>query len=451
MLATRRVEWFSRATSVLSGIKRVRNIRSLAAAMRSEAEPGVLARTHMSTSTAWSEIPMGPPDPILGITDAFNKDTDPRKVSLGVGAYRGDDGKPSVLQTVRKAERLLVDKSLNHEYAGIAGLPEFTKLSMAFAYGKDSQALKDNRIAGVQQTLSGTGACRVAGELFARFRGAKSAIYVPSPSWGNHMAIFKNAGLDVRRYRYYNPETVALDFEGLMSDVQAADDESLFLFHACAHNPTGVDPTHQQWAEVSRAVKDKGHVAFFDCAYQGFASGDAEKDAWAIRRFVADGHCIALAQSFAKNFGLYGERVGALSIVCGDAEEAARVTSQMKLIIRPMYSSPPLYGARLVTEILSDDTLSKEWAEECKAMADRIISMRSALRGHLEDLGSPRSWEHITNQIGMFCYTGLTEEEVLKIREDSHVYFTNDGRISMAGLTTDNVQYVAQSIHAVTG
>nr|AIT70230.1 aspartate aminotransferase [Colpomenia sinuosa] len=400
--------------------------------------------------SGWSEIPMGPADPILGLTEAFNKDTDPRKVSLGVGAYRGDDGKPFVLDSVRKAEKLVLEKSFNHEYAGIAGIPEFTNLSLAFAYGKDSPALKENRVAGVQ-TLSGTGACRVMGEMFARFRGEGSAIYVPNPTWGNHIPIMKNAGLEVKKYRYFNPETVGLDFEGLLSDVQAAEDESVFLLHACAHNPTGIDPTHDQWAELSKLMKSKKHIAFFDCAYQGFASGDAEKDAWAIRRFVADGHCIALAQSFAKNFGLYGQRIGALSVVCNDAEEAARVGSQLKIVIRAMYSNPPVHGARLVAEILSDDTLAQEWAGECKAMADRIIAMRAGLRANLEKLNSVRSWEHITDQIGMFCYTGLTQEEVLKVREDSHIYFTNDGRISMAGITTENVEYIAASLHAVTG
>nr|AIT70208.1 aspartate aminotransferase [Undaria pinnatifida] len=398
----------------------------------------------------WSEMPMGPPDPILGLTEAFNKDADPKKVSLGVGAYRGDDGKPFVLNTVRKAEKIVLEKAMNHEYAGIAGVPEFTKLSLAFAYGKHSTALKENRVTGVQ-TLSGTGACRVAGELFARFRGAGSPIYLPNPTWGNHIPIFKNAGLDVRKYRYYDPKTVGLDFQGLLSDVRGAEDESIFLLHACAHNPTGVDPTQEQWKELSALMKSKKQIAFFDCAYQGFASGDAEKDAWAIRRFVDDGHCLVLAQSYAKNFGLYGERIGALSVVCNDAEEAARVGSQLKLVIRPMYSNPPVYGARLVSEILSDEVLSGEWTAECKAMADRIMAMRSSLRGHLEGLKSSRPWGHITDQIGMFCYTGLTQDEVLKVRADSHIYFTNDGRISMAGITSSNVEYVARSIHAVTG
>ncbi|CAM9111407.1 unnamed protein product, partial [Discosporangium mesarthrocarpum] len=184
---------------------------------------------------------------------------------------------------------------------------------------------------------------------------------------------------------------------------------------------------------------------------QGFASGDAEKDAGAVRRFVDDGHCIALGQSFAKNFGLYGERIGALSVVCKDPEEAARVSSQLKIVIRPMYSNPPIYGARLVTEILKDPVLSREWSAECKGMAERIMSMRTQLKSNLEGLRSQRNWDHITKQIGMFCYTGLTKEEVLSIRQDKHVYFTADGRISMAGLTSSNVEYVAQSIHEVTG
>ncbi|CAM9546945.1 unnamed protein product [Laminaria digitata] len=429
-------------------IRRVRG--GVMAGILTAKTPAAAAAAGGRSMSLWSDMPMGPPDPILGLTEAFNKDTDPKKVSLGVGAYRGDDGKPCVLNTVRKAEKLVLEKALNHEYAGIAGVPEFTKLSLAFAYGKDSPALKENRVAGVQ-TLSGTGACRVAGDLFARFRGAGSAIYLPNPTWGNHIPIFKNAGLDVRKYRYYDPKTVGLDFEGLLADVRAAEDESIFLLHACAHNPTGVDPTREQWAELSKLMKSKKQIAFFDCAYQGFASGDAEKDAWAIRRFVDDGHCLVLAQSFAKNFGLYGERIGALSVVCNDADEAARVASQLKLVIRPMYSSPPVYGARLVAEILSDEALSEEWTAECKDMADRIMAMRSSLRSHLEGLKSSRSWEHITDQIGMFCYTGLTQEEVLKIRKDSHIYFTNDGRISMAGITSSNVEYVAQSIYAITG
>ncbi|CAM9163346.1 unnamed protein product [Phaeothamnion confervicola] len=402
------------------------------------------------SAALWSGMPMGPPDAILGLTDAYNKDPDVRKVSLGVGAYRDDEGKPVVLETVREAERRLLAKNANHEYAGIAGIPGFVQHALRFAYGVDSVPLKEKRIAAVQ-TLSGTGACRVIGELFARFKGRGSAIYLPNPTWGNHIPIYADAGLEVKRYRYYDAATCGLDYAaGLIEDFENAPDNSVFLLHACAHNPTGVDPTMDQWKEISALMKRKDHTAFFDCAYQGFASGDAEKDAGAIRLFVSDGHRVALGQSFAKNFGLYGERVGALSVICVDAAEAARVESQLKLVIRPMYSNPPVYGARLVQEILGDEELSRRWAGECRAMADRIIQMRTQLRGELERLGSGRSWRHITDQIGMFCYTGLTRDEVAALQRDAHIYFTADGRISMAGLNSGNVSYVAESIFKVT-
>ena len=235
-----------------------------------------------------------------------------------------------------------------------------------------------------------------------------------------------------------------------MEDVIGAPDRSAFLLHACAHNPTGVDPTHEQWAELSQLMLRKQHVVFFDSAYQGFASGDSEKDAFAVRKFVEDGHNLILAQSFAKNFGLYGERIGALSVVCKDEDEAARTLSQLKILVRPMYSNPPIHGARLVAEVLKNPALRQQWSGECKAMADRIIGMRSELRGKLEGLGNPRDWQHITDQIGMFCFSGLSEEEVLKLRSDYSIYLTNNGRISMAGVGSGNVDYLANAIHDVT-
>lgn len=275
-------------------------------------------------------------------------------------------------------------------------------------------------------------------------------MYLPVPSWGNHTPIMRDAGLNVKGYRYYRPEDCGLDFEGMCADIKAAKPGSAFLIHACAHNPTGVDPTPAQWDELSALFKGSGHFIFFDSAYQGFASGDAEKDAYSIRKFAADGHSFLLAQSYAKNFGLYGERIGCLSAVCADAEEAARVESQLKILIRPMYSNPPVYGARIVELILGSAELEAQWREECKGMADRIIDMRDALKSNLYKLGSTRSWEHVTEQIGMFCYSGLTTEQVLKVRSDQHIYMTNDGRISMAGVTTKNVEYLAAAMHEVT-
>ena len=410
---------------------------------------GFAARAMAAAGNAtWAKVPMGPPDAILGLVDAFNKDTDPKKVSLSVGAYRDDNGKPYVLPSVRKAEQRVMDKKMPKEYAGIAGLPDFADLSRKFALGADSAALKEKRVCSVQ-TLSGTGACRIIGEFYARFLGAGTPIYMPKPSWGNHGNIFRDAGLDVKTYRYLDAKGVGFDFDGMLADLAAAPDGSAVLLHACAHNPTGVDPTAAQWEAISKALAGRNLALFFDSAYQGFASGDAEADAVALRKFVADGHTFALAQSFAKNFGLYGERVGLLSMVCGDADEAARLESQLKILIRPMYSNPPIHGARIVAEVLGDPALEAEWRAECKGMADRIIAMRVALKAGLVKAGSTRDWSHVTSQIGMFCYSGLSEAQVGQLREKFHIYLTKDGRISMAGITSANVDYVASAIHAV--
>ena len=314
---------------------------------------------YCSSNPDWHVVPMGPPDPILGLTEMFKKDTDPQKISLGVGAYRDDFGKPYVLPSVREAERKLVQTSaLDKEYLPITGLSSFVNLALKFAFGDSVDA----SCIAAMQSISGTGACRVAGEFFKKFNlSANDTIYQPNPTWGNHIPIFKHAGMNVKQYRYYDSNTIGLDLDGMISDIKAAPSGSVFLLHACAHNPTGIDPSIDQWKEISHAMKEKKHRAFFDCAYQGFASGNAEKDAAAIRLFVDDGHLICLAQSFAKNFGLYGERVGAFSVMCKDPEEAARVESQLNIIVRPMYSNPPTNGARIVQTILEDPLLSSQW------------------------------------------------------------------------------------------
>mmetsp|Transcript_42459 Transcript_42459/g.68296 ORF Transcript_42459/g.68296 Transcript_42459/m.68296 type:complete len:345 (+) Transcript_42459:2509-3543(+) len=337
----------------------------------------------------------------------------------------------------------------NKEYLPITGLAPFNNLSMKFAYGDNSKELSEGRIA-VTQTLSGTGACRIAGVFFNRFGiSSNNAIYQPNPTWGNHIPIFKDAGMDVKQYAYFDKSTNGVDMAGMLRDMEQAPDGSVFLLHACAHNPTGADPTTEEWKEISHVMKKKNHRPFFDCAYQGFASGDAEKDAWAIRHFVEEGHLVTLAQSYAKNFGLYGERVGAFSVLCQDQEEAKRVESQLKIIVRPMYSNPPVHGARIVQTILEDDVLKPQWYAECKQMADRIISMRTALQTNLEK-DSSHNWEHVSKQIGMFCYSGITPEQVEEMRTKHHIYMTKDGRISMAGVTSANVEYLANALHDVT-
>ncbi|KAI9332224.1 pyridoxal phosphate-dependent transferase [Obelidium mucronatum] len=393
-----------------------------------------------------------PPDPILGVTEAFKADTNPKKINLGVGAYRDDKNKPYVLECVKKAEKIITAAAQDKEYLGITGLAPYNLLAAELAYGDDSAALKAGRVV-TTQTLSGTGALRIGGEFLARwFNGAGGKkIYLPTPSWGNHGNIFRDSKLEVGNYRYYDKKNIGLDFAGLKEDLNNLPNESVVLLHACAHNPTGVDPTEAQWRELSDLFKAKNHIAFFDMAYQGFASGDPSKDAFAVRHFVAEGHNILLAQSFAKNLGLYGERVGLFSIVVADKEEAKRVDSQVKILVRPMYSNPPLSGPRIVKEVLANPELKAEWHREVKLMADRIISMRSELRNHLENTyGSKKNWSHITSQIGMFCFTGLTPEQVDRLKNEFSVYLTRDGRISIAGITSGNVKYLAEAIHKVT-
>ncbi|KAI0999633.1 Aspartate aminotransferase [Podosphaera aphanis] len=381
-----------------------------------------------------------------GITEAYNSDGFKEKINLGVGAYRDDQGKPFVLPSVRAAEKYIVSSTLNKEYAGITGVPDFTKAAAVLAYGAGSRAL-ENLV--ITQSISGTGALRIGGAFLQRFYSGAKKIYIPTPSWANHAAVFKDSGLSVEKYRYYNQNTIGLDFEGMIADIKSAPSGSIFLLHACAHNPTGVDPTPEQWKEISNEIKLREHFAFFDMAYQGFASGNTDQDAFAVRHFVAEGHNICLAQSFAKNMGLYGERVGAFSIICADTEEKRRVDSQVKILIRPLYSNPPVHGARIAAHILNDKTLNEQWLGEVKGMADRIIKMRALLKQELGALGNSHDWSHITKQIGMFAYTGLKPDEMNRLATEHSVYATKDGRISVAGINSTNVKRLASAIHSI--
>ncbi|CAG8496837.1 13223_t:CDS:2 [Ambispora gerdemannii] len=404
----------------------------------------------LRNASTWANVPQGPADPILGITEAFKADNDPKKMNLGVGAYRDDSGKPYVLSAVRKAEQLILQDKLDKEYLPINGLASFTQSAALLAYGKDSIPLIEKRIAATQ-SISGTGALRIGGTFISRFYPHAKKIYLPTPTWGNHNAVFKDSGLEVASYRYFDKSTIGLDFKGLLEDLKNAPKHSIFLLHACAHNPTGVDPTREQWDEISNIIKEQEHFPFFDMAYQGFASGDTNRDAYALRKFVSDGHHIALAQSFAKNMGLYGERAGTFSIITSSPQEKTVVDSQLKILIRPMYSNPPLNGARIASYVLGNSELNQEWLSEVKLMADRIITMRDKLKNHLvNDVGSKHPWNHITDQIGMFCFTGLTPQQVERITKEFHVYLTKDGRISLAGISSHNVKYLAEAIHEVT-
>jgi len=357
------------------------------------------------------------------------------------------------LGCVREAENRLREKNVDHEYAPIAGVAAFNKVAQELALGADAQELKEKRVVTIQ-SLSGTGALRVGADFMMKHINlpaeTRKTVYLPDPTWGNHIPIYKDAGFAVKTYKYYEPKTCGLDFNGLKTDIQNIPKNSLVLFHACAHNPTGVDPNIEQWKELSKVCKDKDHFVFFDLAYQGFASGDPEKDAQPVRTFIKDGHNIGLAQSFAKNFGLYGERIGALSFLTENAKEAEAVESQLKILVRPQYSNPPITGARIVSTILGDQGLTAQWRKEVKLMADRIIGVRQKLVDNLKAAGSKKDWSHITKQIGMFCYSGLSPEQVDRLASEFHIYLTRNGRISMAGVTSGNVEYLAQSIHQVS-
>lgn len=388
-----------------------------------------------------------PPDAILGVTEAWKACQDPQKLNLGVGAYRDENGKPVVLRVVHEVEeRLLADATANHEYLPISGLPEFCKAAADLAYGAQSTPIREGRVVTIQ-ALSGTGSLRVGGEFLGRFYSRSRVVLIPNPTWANHKAIFERSGLEVRQYRYYKPETRGLDFEGMLEDIRAAPEGAIVLLHACAHNPTGVDPSPEQWQGVLDAVKSGSLLPFFDSAYQGFATGDLDRDGAAIRLFANAGLEMLLAQSFAKNMGLYGERVGALSIVLGSPDVKESVASQLRVTARAMYSNPPKHGAVVAAAILGDPALFERWQDELKGMADRIIAMRHKLREELIAVGAPGTWDHIVNQIGMFSFTGLTPAQVEYLGTKWAVFMTKDGRISMAGLSGDKCRRLAEAIN----
>lgn len=409
----------------------------------------VETKSPTSTPSVWKSIAPGPPDAILGIAQAFRECQDPRKVNVCVGAYRDEAGKSWVLPSVRRAEELMLEENEVKDYLPIEGDEAFIQQALRFAYGSDATAAISN-IAGVQ-TLSGTGACRIGGAFLGQFWPGCRQIYIPVPTWGNHWKIFDACGLETKPYRYYNPSTNSLDLQGMLEDIRQAPDGSIILLHACAHNPTGCDPSMEQWEEITDLLESKQHCAFFDSAYQGFASGDAERDAAALRYVVARGTVpVLLAQSFAKNFGLYGERCGTLSVVGSSREERDRLLSQLKCIIRPMYSSPPRHGSSIVKRVLSDQTLADQYNRECAQMADRIQTMRLRLVDALKEAGSQHDWSHVASQIGMFAFTGMSSDMCDRLTSEYAIYLTRDGRISIAGLNESNIQYVAEAIHDVT-
>jgi len=393
-------------------------------------------------------VEKAPADAILGINQAFKKDTDPRKVNVCVGAYRDDNGKPYILKCVKAAQaKIAGDTSLNLEYLPQRGDQEFAKLSREILMGTNNAPIKEDRVATVQ-SLSGTGALRIGAAFSAKFLKGKT-VYCSTPTWGTHNSILAHAGVAAGKYKYWDAKKKGLDFDGMIGDINGAPNGSIFLLHACAHNPTGVDPTPDQWKKISAAIKAKGHIAWFDSAYQGFASGNLDKDAFAVQLFLAEGHDIMASVSYAKNFGLYGERVGSFSACCGSTANKDAVLSQLDIIIRNLYSNPPLQGMRIVKTVLKDPALRAMWQEDMTIMSNRINEMRTSLRSALEQIGTPGDWSHITSQIGMFSFTGLNTEQSTAMLEKHHIYMLKNGRISMAGINSKNVKYVAESIKAV--
>jgi aspartate aminotransferase len=394
----------------------------------------------------FENITAAPADPILGLADLFRADDRPTKINLGIGVYKDETGKTPVLTSVKKAELYLLENETTKNYLGIDGIPEFGRCTQELLFGKDNALIADKR-ARTAQTPGGTGALRVAADFLAKNTSAKR-IWVSNPSWPNHKSVFNAAGLEVKEYAYYDAENHSLDFDGLVASLQAAEAGDVVLFHGCCHNPTGIDPTAEQWKTLAEMSLAKGWLPLFDFAYQGFARG-LEEDAEGLRIFAAGHKELLVASSYSKNFGLYNERVGAFTLVATDADTADRSFSQVKSVIRANYSNPPAHGASVVATILSNDALRTMWEQELTDMRQRIHRMRQLFVNTLQEKGANRDFSFIINQNGMFSFSGLTKEQVLRLREEFGVYAVASGRVNVAGMTPDNMAPLCEAIVAV--
>ena len=389
---------------------------------------------------------MAPGDPILGLTEAYVADTRAEKVNLGVGIYYDEQGRIPLLDTVREVEQSLAAKGLPRGYIPIDGLPAYTKATQRLLFGADSSLLEAGRVA-TSQTIGGSGALRVGADLLKRVL-PKAKIAISNPSWENHRVVFASAGFEVEDYRYYDPATHGLDFAGLLEDLGKLESGTVVLLHACCHNPTGVDLNTAQWKQVVELVKERQLLPFIDIAYQGFDQG-TDADAQAIRLFAASGiEAFVVASSYSKSFSLYGERVGALSIVGASKEEAVRVQSMVKRVIRANYSSPSTHGGSLVAGVLGSDELRGRWEAELGAMRTRIHALRDGLVERLAAHG--REFGFIRQQAGMFSYSGLSKAQVDRLREEYAIYAIGTGRICVAALNQANLDRVAAAVAAVT-
>ena len=394
----------------------------------------------------FSAVEMAPRDPILGLNEQFNADTNPSKVNLGVGVYFDDNGKLPLLECVQKAEDALMAKPTPRGYLPIDGIAAYDSAVKALVFGAESDVVQSGRVSTVQ-AIGGTGGLKIGADFLKKV-SPNAKVLISDPSWENHRAIFQNAGFEVGNYRYYAAATRSIDFDGMLADLKAAAPGTIVVLHACCHNPTGYDLTPAQWDQVVEVVKAGNLTAFLDMAYQGFGHGIAE-DGAVIGKFVAAGLNIFVSTSFSKSFSLYGERVGALSVVASDKDEAARVLSQLKIVIRTNYSNPPTHGGAVVAAVLNNPELRALWEKELGEMRVRIKAMRQTLVDGLKAAGVQQDMSFMTQQIGMFSYSGLTKEQMVRLRSEFGVYGTDTGRICVAALNSKNIDYVCRAIAQV--
>jgi aromatic-amino-acid transaminase len=398
------------------------------------------------SASIFANVEMAPRDPILGLTEAFNADPRTEKVNLGVGVYQDDNGKIPLLACVKAAEKARVEAGLPRGYQPIEGAAAYNGAVQSLLFGADSEVVKAGRVA-TFETLGGTGALKVGGDYLKQLLPG-ATMYISDPSWENHRQVFESIGFKVETYPYYDAATRGVNFDGMKAKLASLPAGSIVLLHACCHNPTGADITEAQWGEVVEACRAQKLVPFLDIAYQGFGDGP-EADTAAVRMFAASGMQFLVASSFSKNFSLYGERVGALSIVTESKEEAARVLSQVKRVIRTNYSNPPTHGGIVAAAVLNSPKLRKQWEEELAAMRDRIRAMRTGLVDKLKAAGVKQDFSFVIKQRGMFSYTGLTRDQVERLREEFGIYAVGTGRICLAALNSRNIDYVAKAIAAV--
>ncbi|MCK6402052.1 MAG: aspartate/tyrosine/aromatic aminotransferase [Sphaerotilus natans subsp. sulfidivorans] len=391
----------------------------------------------------FSAVEMAPRDPILGLNEQFAADTNPAKVNLGVGVYYDDNGKLPLLKCVVEAERQMLEAPKARGYLPIDGIAAYDKAVQGLVFGADSEVVTGGRVATVQ-AIGGTGGLKIGADFLKKVN-PNATVLISDPSWENHRALFSNAGFPVGTYPYYDAENRGINFAGMLAAIDAAPAGTVILLHACCHNPTGYDITGEQWDQVIASIKARNLVAFLDMAYQGFGDGIAE-DGAVIGKFVAAGLDFFVSTSFSKSFSLYGERVGALSVVCASKEEATRVLSQLKIAIRTNYSNPPTHGAQIVATVLTTPALRTMWEDELAAMRVRIKEMRTLLVEKLTAAGVQGDLSYIVRQKGMFSYSGLNKDQMVRLRGEFGVYGVDSGRICVAALNTKNIGYVADAI-----